>query len=98
MPKVKNTGEVEVEQRQSSVIGDDKKVKINLDDYNDLGTNEPVKQGTKEDNKFFGHGTHKSMQKNEEAVKVSGDGFKDSSVPKTPKTDCFYDNVSNWRR
>ena len=47
---------------------------------------------------FYTHGTHKSMQKWEDGVKVSGDGFSDSSVPKTPKTDCFYDNVSNWAR
>jgi len=38
------------------------------------------------------------MQKWEDSVKVSGDGFTDSSVPKVPKTDCFYDNVSNWAR
>ena len=42
--------------------------------------------------------THKSLQEKEESVKTSGDGFKDSFVPKTPKTDCFYDNVSNWAR
>lgn len=47
---------------------------------------------------FYTHGTHKSMQAWEDSVKVSGDGFKDASVPKTPKTDCFYDNVSNWAR
>ena len=42
--------------------------------------------------------THESLQEKEESVKTSGDGFSDSSVPKTPKTDCFYDNVSNWAR
>ena len=47
---------------------------------------------------FYTHNTHKSMQAWEDSVKVSGDGFHDSSVPKTPKTDCFYDNVSNWAR
>jgi hypothetical protein len=47
---------------------------------------------------FYTHDTHASMQHLEEDVKVSGDGFSDSSVPKTPKTDCFYDNVSNWAR
>lgn len=47
---------------------------------------------------FYTHGTHESMQSWEDSVKVSGDGFSDSSVPKTPKTDCFYHNVSNWKR
>ena len=47
----------------------------------------------KADNGFYGHMTHKSMQKNEESVEVSGDGFHDSSVPKTPTTDCFYHNI-----
>ena len=41
--------------------------------------------------------THASIQKREESVKCSGDGFKDAYVPKEPKVDCFYDNVSNWR-
>ena len=42
--------------------------------------------------------THKSLQYLEESVETKGDGFDDSSVPKVPKTDCFYDNVSNWAR
>jgi hypothetical protein len=50
------------------------------------------------DGGFFGHGTHASMQAQEDSVSVSGDGFSDSSVPKTPKTDSFYRNVSNWKR
>ena len=39
---------------------------------------------------FYSHMTHASLQAQEESVKVSGDGFSDSSVPKTPKTDTFY--------
>ena len=66
-------------------------------DYDDSGSNEPVKKG-KGEKGFYTHGTHASMQSWEDSVKVSGDGFDDSSVPKTPKTDCFYHNVSNWKR
>ena len=64
--------------------------KVNLKDFDDT-------RGTKEKG-FYTHGTHASMQAWEDSVKVSGDGFKDAFVPKTPKTDCFYDNVSNWAR
>ena len=64
----------------------------NLKDFDDLGSFSKV------DNNFYGHMTHESIQANEESVHVSGDGFSDSSVPKTPKTDCFYSNVSNWKR
>jgi hypothetical protein len=53
---------------------------------------------TKKEKGFFTHGTHESMQSWEDSVKVSGDGFSDSAVPKTPKTDCFYNNVINWKR
>ena len=42
------------------------------------------------DKKFYGHMTHESIQKNEESVKYSGDGFHDSPYPKSPKTDSFY--------
>jgi hypothetical protein len=41
------------------------------------------------DDGFYGHMTHESLQKNEDSVIVIGDGFRDSSVPKTPKTDKF---------
>jgi len=47
---------------------------------------------------FYTHGTHESMQHLEDDVEVEGDGFSDSSVPKKPTTDCFYDNVINWHR
>ena len=50
------------------------------------------------DNGFFGHGTHASMQAQEDSVTVSGDGFSDSSVHKSPMTDSFYNNVINWKR
>ena len=56
------------------------------------------KYGGKVDSDFYTHNTHSSLQEQEESVKTSGDGFTDSSVPKVPKTDCFYDNVSNWAR
>jgi len=52
----------------------------------------------KQDKGFFGHGTHESMQEQEESVHTFGDGFSDSSVPKKPTTDSFYHNVSNWKR
>jgi hypothetical protein len=42
------------------------------------------------DKGFYGHMTHESIQANEDSVHVSGDGFKDSSVPKKPITDYFY--------
>lgn len=48
------------------------------------------KYGGKIDKGFYGHMTHASIQANEDSVHVSGDGFTDSSVPKTPKTDYFY--------
>lgn len=67
--------------------------------YDPMGmSGQPGQNIKKTDGGFYGHMTHKSIQKNEESVKVSGDGFHDSSVPKTPKTDCFYNNVSNWKR
>jgi hypothetical protein len=50
------------------------------------------------DNGFYGHDTHESLQHLEDDVDCSGDGFDDSSVPKRPTTDSFYDNVSNWKR
>ena len=56
------------------------------------------KAGKSKDNGFFGHGTHASMQAQEDSVTVSGDGFSDSSIPKTPMTDSFYNNVVNWKR
>jgi hypothetical protein len=68
-----------------------------------VASGHPVKQAVaaalhNADKGFFGHGTHASMQAQEESVETPGAGFKDSSVPKTPKTDSFYDNVSNWSR
>lgn len=39
--------------------------------------------------------THKKLQPKEDSVKIVGDGFGDSYVPKEPKTDCFYENVGN---
>ena len=47
---------------------------------------------------FFTHNTHASLQGQEESVKTSGDGFSDAYVPKSPTTDSFYSNVSNWKR
>ena len=38
---------------------------------------------------FYGHMTHESLQPLEDSVECIGDGFHDSSVPKTPKTDYF---------
>jgi hypothetical protein len=45
----------------------------------------------KANDSFYKNRTHSSIQANEESVRVSGDGFHDSSVPKTPKTDTFYE-------
>ena len=64
----------------------------------DLSDFDDSRGKAKTDGGFYGHMTHESIQANEDAVNVSGDGFSDSSVPKTPKTDCFYSNVSNWKR
>ena len=50
------------------------------------------------DNGFFGHGTHESMQAEEDSICSIGDGSHDAYVPKLPTTDSFYDNVSNWHR
>ena len=86
MPKVVSSGKITIDG-----------VVYNLSDFDDTRASHTHRK-MKEDEGFFGHGTHKSMQGNEESVKVSGDGFSDSSVPKTPKTDCFYGNVSNWKR
>jgi hypothetical protein len=47
---------------------------------------------------FYTHDTHESLQHLEDDVKVSGDGFNDATYPKSPTTDSFYDNVSNWHR
>ena len=47
---------------------------------------------------FYQHSTHLSLQPQEDSVHTSGDGFEDAAYPKIPKTDCFYDNVSNWAR
>ena len=47
---------------------------------------------------FYTHNTHASLQGQEESVKTSGDGFSDAYVPKSPTTDSFYSNVSNWKR
>ena len=52
----------------------------------------------KPDKGFYTHGTHASMQGQEESVKTSGDGFSDAYIPKLPTTDSFYSNVSNWKR
>lgn len=60
---------------------------IDLDDFDDSRCWGKCKK----DKGFYGHMTHKSMQANEDSVHVSGDGFHDSSVPKTPKTDKFYE-------
>ena len=49
------------------------------------------KYGGKIDKGFYTHMTHASLQANEESVHVSGDGFHDSSVPKKPITDKFYE-------
>ena len=57
-----------------------------MDDFDD--THSWTK--AKDDKGFYGHMTHKSMQKNEDSVCVIGDGFKDSSVPKKPITDKFH--------
>lgn len=43
------------------------------------------------DKGFYSHMTHASLQANEDSVEVIGDGFHDSSVPKKPITDCFYE-------
>ena len=45
----------------------------------------------KSDKGFYTHMTHASLQSREESVDVSGDGFSDSSVPKKPITDSFYE-------
>jgi hypothetical protein len=75
VPKVISSGIIEVDG-----------VKYNLSDFDDSRGKK-----LKEDNGFYGHMTHKSLQKNEDSVCVIGDGFHDSSVPKTPKTDTFYE-------
>jgi hypothetical protein len=59
---------------------------IDLDDFDDTRCWTKAKK----DKGFYTHMTHESLQANEDSVKVSGDGFTDSSVPKTPKTDTFY--------
>lgn len=41
------------------------------------------------DKGFYGHMTHASMQGQEDSVCVIGDGFGDSYLPKTPKTDKY---------
>lgn len=74
MPKVISEGKITIDGKE-----------YNLSDFDDSRGKK-----TKEDNGFYGHMTHKSLQKNEESVCVIGDGFHDSSVPKTPKTDKFY--------
>jgi hypothetical protein len=56
------------------------------------------KAGKSRDKGFYSHMTHASLQPLEESVKTSGDGFSDAYVPKSPTTDSFYDNVSNWKR
>ena len=50
------------------------------------------------DKGFFGHGTHESMQAQEDSINTTGDGFHDAAFPKSPTTDSFYNNVSNWKR
>lgn len=52
----------------------------------------------KKNDRAFKKSTHASMQSQEEDVKTTGDGYNDAFVPKTPKIDSFYNNVSNWRR
>ena len=41
------------------------------------------------DKHFYGHLTHKSVQAQEDSVKVIG-SQPDADFPKSPKTDCFY--------
>ena len=43
----------------------------------------------KYDKGFYGHMTHESLQAQEDSVDCFGDGFHDSSVPKTPVSDGF---------
>ena len=52
----------------------------------------------KKDKGYYKHDTHKSYQSREESVSTSGDGFTDAFIPKSPKTDYFYYDVSNWNR
>jgi hypothetical protein len=84
MPKIISKGKIIIDGKE-----------YNREDFDDTRSGHTH---LKEDGGFFGHMTHASMQGNEESVKVSGDGFHDSSVPKKPITDCFYHNVSNWKR
>jgi hypothetical protein len=49
------------------------------------------KYGGKIDKGFYSHMTHESLQAQEDSVCVRGDGFHDSSVPKKPTTDKFYE-------
>jgi hypothetical protein len=78
---------------KDTYIDPDTGKKYNLDDFDDTRSWSKAKEKG-----FYTHNTHKSMQSWEESVKTSGDGFSDSSVPKTPKTDSFYNNVKNWKR
>ena len=45
------------------------------------------KAGKSRDKGFYSHMTHASLQANEDSVCIIGDGFGDSYVPKSPKTD-----------
>lgn len=83
MPKVISEGKIIVDGKE-----------YDLKEFDDTRYSTRIKK----DDGFYGHMTHKSLQSNEESVKVSGDGFHDSSVPKKPITDCFYHNVRNWKR
>lgn len=44
------------------------------------------KYGGKIDRGFYTHMTHASLQSNEDSVEIIGDGFGDSTYPKSPKT------------